>query len=143
MTESGKIKNAFQVRASEKVLQFTMTELTTVDGVDLSHRFGEFNEENMQKNLTNSGWDIVDGKPVYLSDSRIDCKCGITVTKILLEEISTILQEDLNILSVQKKIYNPNGIVNDINSLNVILPFWLYLKLQNKYSKVQKILASR
>ena len=52
----------------------------------------------MQKNFTYSGWEIVDGKPVYLSDSRSDCKCGITIPKILPEEISTIWQEDLKII---------------------------------------------
>ena len=154
----------------------------TVGGVDLVHRFSEFNEENLptiaEENFSKivqdvlrrfpecyinpelkhiavdylkeymatiyrdfrqnhkskeffnySGWEVLDGKPVYLSDSRSDCKCGITVPKILPEEHQTIWQEDLNILSVQKKNYNPDSKVNDINSLNVILPFWLYLHL--------------
>lgn len=71
----------------------------------------------------------MDGKPVYFSDSRGDCKCGVTVPKIFSEEHQMLCQEDLNIVSVQKKIYNPGCTLNDINSLNVILPFWLYLHL--------------
>ena len=76
-----------------------------------------------------SGWEFVNGKHVYLSDSRSDCRCGITVPKILPEEILTIWREDLEILNVQKKIYNPDGTLNEINSLNVILLFWLYIHL--------------
>lgn len=76
-----------------------------------------------------SGWEIVNEKHVYLSDSRNDCKCGITVPKILPEEYQKIWQEDLEILNVQKKNYNPDGTLNEINSLNVILLFWLYLHL--------------
>lgn len=173
----------FQIRILRNRDGTTSEEIVyRVGGVDLSHRFGEFNEENLptiakenfsriiqdimqrfpecyinpecrnsaldylkkyaatiycdfrknnllQEFFSYSGWEIVDGKPVYLSNSRSDCKCGITVPKIFLEESQTIWQEDLNILSVQKKSYNPDGTLNDLNSLNVILPFWLYLHL--------------
>ena len=92
--------------------------------------YREFRKNNRPEEFFSySGWGLVGGKPVYLSDSRNDCKCDMIVPKILPEEHQKIWQEDLNILSVQKKTYAPDVTFNDLNSLNVILPFWLYLHL--------------
>ena len=64
---------------------------------------------------------------VYLSDSRADCKCGVCVPKVSPERMPIAWQNDLKILAIGKKVYNPDGTLDEIASLRVCLPFWLYL----------------
>ena len=71
------------------------------------------------------GWEIVNGKKVYLSDSRSDCKCGIFVPKISPEDEIRTWFDDLKILEIGKKVDDPN--VPEYERYNVSLPFWLYL----------------
>ena len=65
----------------------------------------------------------------YLSDSRADCKCGVTIPKISPERMAIAWRNDLQILNIGKKFYNLDGTLDDIASLKVSLPFWLYLHL--------------
>jgi len=65
----------------------------------------------------------------YLSDSRADCKCGVTIPKISPERMAIAWRNDLQILNIGKKFYNFDGTLDDIASLKVSLPFWLYLHL--------------
>ena len=64
---------------------------------------------------------------MYLSDSRADCKCGVCVPKVSPERMPIAWQNDLKILAIGKKVYNPDGTLDEIASLRVCLPFWLYL----------------
>lgn len=75
------------------------------------------------------GRELVDGKMCYLSDSRADCKCGITIPKISLERMAVAWKNDLQILNIGKKVYNHDGTLDEVESLKVSLPFWLYLHL--------------
>ena len=75
------------------------------------------------------GWELVNGKMVYLSDSRPDCKCDVFVPRIPPERMFVAWQNDLKILNIGKKYYNPDGTPNELESLRVSLPFWLYLHL--------------
>lgn len=51
------------------------------------------------------GWELVSGKMVYLSDSRDDCKCGVTIPKISPERMAIAWRNDLQILNIGKKVY--------------------------------------
>ena len=75
------------------------------------------------------GWELVNGKMVYLSNNRADCKCGITIPKIPPERMAVAWQNDLKILDIGKKVYDENGTLDEVASLKVSLPFWLYLHL--------------
>lgn len=75
------------------------------------------------------GWELLGGKMVYLSDSRADCKCGVIIPKISSERMTVAWRNDLQILGIDKKVYNLNGTHDNIVSLKVSLPFWLYLHL--------------
>ncbi|MBR4152006.1 MAG: hypothetical protein IKT98_03530 [Selenomonadaceae bacterium] len=75
------------------------------------------------------GWELVGGKMVYLSDSRADCKCGISIPKIPAERMAVAWRNDLQILEIGRKIFNADGTFDDVASLRVSLPFWLYLHL--------------
>ena len=57
----------------------------------------------VEKFFSYHGWELVGGKMCYLSDSRADCKCGITIPKILPERMAVAWQNDLKILLAQKK----------------------------------------
>ena len=83
----------------------------------------------VEKFFSYHGWELVGGKMCYLSDSRADCKCGITIPKILPERMAVAWQNDLKILDIGKKVYEENGTLDEVASLRVSLPFWLYLHL--------------
>lgn len=71
------------------------------------------------------GWECVDGKMVYLSDSRSDCRCGIYVPKN--PNIQRLWAYDLDILKIAKACSDPNA--TPFEKYKVSLPFWLYLHL--------------
>ena len=75
------------------------------------------------------GWELVGDKMCYLSDSRADCKCGICIPKISPERMSVAWRNDLQILNIGKKVYNPDDTLDEVASLKVSLPFWLYLHI--------------
>ena len=75
------------------------------------------------------GWERVGGKMLYLSDSRADCKCNVCVPKVPTERMTIAWLNDLHILDIGKKVYTPDGTLDEIASLKVSLPFWLYLHL--------------
>lgn len=87
----------------------------------LSHELEEF--------FIYHGWELVGGKMAYLSDSRADCKCGVTIPKIPAERMAVAWQNDVSILDIGKKIFNADGTLDGVASLKVSLPFWLYLHL--------------
>lgn len=49
------------------------------------------------------GRELVGGKMCYLSDSRADCKCGVTIPKIPPERMAIAWRNDLKILGIGKK----------------------------------------
>ena len=104
---------------------------------DLAHRADESDEKNLpsipeeeiEEFFSYHGWELVGDKMCYLSDSRADCKCGISIPKISPERMAIAWRNDLQILNVGKKVYNLDGTLDEVASLKVSLPFWLYLHL--------------
>lgn len=71
------------------------------------------------------GWECVNGKMVYLSDSRSDCRCGVYVPKN--SNFQRLWTDDLDILKIGKACSDPNA--TPFEKYKVSLPFWLYLHL--------------
>lgn len=69
------------------------------------------------------GWELVGSKMCYLSDSRADCKCAVTIPKIHPERMAIAWRNDLQILEIGKKVYNLDDTLDEVASLKVSFPF--------------------
>lgn len=88
---------------------------------------------NIEEFFSYHGWEIVGGKMVYLSDSRADCKCGVTIPKVPAKRMEVAALNDSKILEIGTKRFAPDGTVDEVASLRVSLPFFLYLHLSFAY----------
>ena len=93
-------------------------------------KYREFRRKHkVEEFFSYHGWELVNGKMVYLSDSYSYCKCGITIPKLPAERMAAAALNDSKILNIGARRLKADGTIDEIASLRVILPFFLYLHL--------------
>ena len=73
------------------------------------------------------GWEVLEGKHVFLSAARSDCECDCYVPEIDRGQEAAIWQTGLSILDIGRQVVNEDGSVDYCRTYRASLPFWLYL----------------
>ena len=75
------------------------------------------------------GWEMVEGKHVYLSASRLDCECDCFIPDTPLAHESVIWKSGESILDIGRQVNKDDGTVDYCQTYRASLPFWLYLHM--------------